>query len=267
MRRFMLLGALSLAMSTTALAQTSAYRQPPAPIAQILDSKPTPVPLIDPTRSRMALLDRANLPSIAELAEPDLKLAGYRINPRNNGQANSRVQWLTGLSLQNVAGGAARTVQLAARHPLHRAFLVSERPAPRLPRRQARRARAVGRRRRHRQGAPADPADRQCRRDRRSLRLDARQPLAPGPCSPGRTRAGSVGAGHSGPDRPGQRRPHRARPHLSGPPQEPRRRAAVRPLFHRPADCSSRSPTAPAARSPRPASTSASRPRPTADMC
>lgn len=113
MRHLLLVSALSLAMSTTALAQTTGYQQPPAPIAQILDSKPTPVPLIDPTRSRMALLERANLPSIGELAEPDLKLAGYRINPRNNGQANSRVAWLTGLSLQDVAGGGARAVQLA----------------------------------------------------------------------------------------------------------------------------------------------------------
>jgi dipeptidyl aminopeptidase/acylaminoacyl peptidase len=62
----------------------------------------------------MALLERANLPPIAELAEPDLKLASYRINPRNNGQANSRTQWLTGLSLQDVAGGGARAIPLPA---------------------------------------------------------------------------------------------------------------------------------------------------------
>ncbi|HST90773.1 MAG TPA: S9 family peptidase, partial [Brevundimonas sp.] len=90
------------------------YQQPPAPIADILDSKPTPTPSLSPDRSTIALFERANLPPIAELAEPMLRLAGYRINPRNNGPANSRVNWLTGLSLQPVSGGAARTVPLPA---------------------------------------------------------------------------------------------------------------------------------------------------------
>jgi dipeptidyl aminopeptidase/acylaminoacyl peptidase len=43
-----------------------------------------------------------------------LKLAGFRINPRNNGQANSRIAWLNALSFQPVAGGAARSVALPA---------------------------------------------------------------------------------------------------------------------------------------------------------
>ena len=90
------------------------YQQPPAPIADILDSKPTPTPSLSPDRSTIALFERANLPPIAELAEPMLRLAGYRINPRNNGPANSRVNWLTGLSFQPVSGGAARAVPLPA---------------------------------------------------------------------------------------------------------------------------------------------------------
>jgi len=90
------------------------YQQPPAPIADILDTKPTPTPSLSPDRTTLALFDRANLPPIAELAEPMLRLGGYRINPRNNGQANSRVTWLTGLSFQPVAGGPARTVTLPA---------------------------------------------------------------------------------------------------------------------------------------------------------
>lgn len=106
---------LIAAFAGPALAQDPlTYQQPPAPIADILDAKPTPTPSLSPDRTTLALYDRSNLPSIAELAEPMLRLGGYRINPRNNGPANSRVTWLTGLSFQPVAGGAARTVALPA---------------------------------------------------------------------------------------------------------------------------------------------------------
>lgn len=98
-----------------ALAQDGlAYQQPPAPIADILDARPTPTPSLSPDRTVLALFDRANLPPIAELSEPMLRLAGYRINPRNNGPANSRIAWLNGLSFQPVAGGDVRTVSLPA---------------------------------------------------------------------------------------------------------------------------------------------------------
>lgn len=98
-----------------ALAQEGrTYQQPPAPIADILDTLPTPTPSLSPDRATLALFDRSNLPPIAELSEPMLRLAGYRINPRNNGPANSRVAWLTGLSFQPVAGGPARAVTLPA---------------------------------------------------------------------------------------------------------------------------------------------------------
>ena len=106
---------LLAALAGPALAQEGAtYQQPPAPIADILDAKPTPTVSLSPDRRTLALYDRANLPPIAELAEPMLRLGGYRINPRNNGPANSRVAWLTGLSFQAVDGGPARPVQLPA---------------------------------------------------------------------------------------------------------------------------------------------------------
>ncbi len=72
------------------------YQQPPAPIADILDAKPTPSSMLSPDRRTLVLMDRSNLPSIKALAEPMLRLAGTRINPRNNGPAESRVSWLTG---------------------------------------------------------------------------------------------------------------------------------------------------------------------------
>ncbi|MGQ2989630.1 S9 family peptidase [Brevundimonas sp.] len=99
-------------------AQTTAaapvYQQPPAPIPAILDAAPTPLPSVSPDRKTLALFERTNLPPIAELAEPMLRLGGYRINPRNNGPANSRASWLTGISLQPVEGGPVRQVALPA---------------------------------------------------------------------------------------------------------------------------------------------------------
>ena len=95
-------------------ASSGTYNLPPAPIAQILDAPPTPAVDVNPTRKTLALLGRANLPPIAELAEGELRLAGYRINPRNNGVANSRVAWLNAVSLQDIASGAVRPVKLPA---------------------------------------------------------------------------------------------------------------------------------------------------------
>jgi len=102
----------ALMLPVAAVAQEAAptYQQPPAPIAQILDAKPNPGVSVSPDRKTLLLTDRSNLPSIAELSEPMLRLAGYRINPKNNGPANSRVSWLTGLSFQSIDGGAARPV-------------------------------------------------------------------------------------------------------------------------------------------------------------
>ncbi|MGH6978656.1 MAG: S9 family peptidase, partial [Brevundimonas sp.] len=113
------LPALVILAAVPALAQPAAaqavgaaptYQQPPQPIAQILDSKPNPLASLSPDRRTLLLQDRSSLPRIAELAEPMLRLAGYRFNPQNNGPANSRVTWLTGLSFQTVEGGAARPV-------------------------------------------------------------------------------------------------------------------------------------------------------------
>ena len=115
--------AVLMLFASPALAQTAggaqapgalAYQQPPAPIADILDARPTPAASVSPDQKTLALFQRSNLPTIAELAEPMLRLGGYRINPRNNGPANSRIAWVTGLSFQSVEGGQARPVALPA---------------------------------------------------------------------------------------------------------------------------------------------------------
>lgn len=59
---------LLAALAGPALAQEGrTYQQPPAQIADILDTRPTPTPSLSPDRTTLALFDRASLPPIAEL--------------------------------------------------------------------------------------------------------------------------------------------------------------------------------------------------------
>lgn len=78
------------------------YRQPPSPISQILDARPTPGIDISPDHTRILFLDRRSLPSIAEVAAPELGLAGTRINPKTNGP--SRSPGLAGLRIRELEG-------------------------------------------------------------------------------------------------------------------------------------------------------------------
>lgn len=103
------------AIPITAAAQDG-YRQPPDPIPQILDAERTPIVSISPDRTTMLLLERFQMPSIAELAAPEERLAGLRINPRTN--TSSRATTYKGLRLlqigEGVTGGAERRIPLPA---------------------------------------------------------------------------------------------------------------------------------------------------------
>jgi dipeptidyl aminopeptidase/acylaminoacyl peptidase len=103
--------AITLLFASGATAQTtSGYRTPPAPIPQILSTAPAPLVSVSPDRSTLAYLSREGLPSIAQLAEPELRLAGVRIDPQTNGP--SRGSFLNGIALAPVTGGAQRAVRL-----------------------------------------------------------------------------------------------------------------------------------------------------------
>ena len=78
------LAVLLVLVPSTGLVAQDGYRQPPADIAQMLDARPTPGVSLSPDRQWMVLMERRGLPTIAEVAEPHLKLAGSRINPRTN---------------------------------------------------------------------------------------------------------------------------------------------------------------------------------------
>jgi dipeptidyl aminopeptidase/acylaminoacyl peptidase len=84
------------------------YRLPPLDIADIVDAEPTPAVSVDPQKEWMVLMSRDGLPSIAELSEQELRIAGMRINPANN--AASRRAYYNGLILQNLRDGRERPI-------------------------------------------------------------------------------------------------------------------------------------------------------------
>ena len=92
----------------------SGYRMPPAPIPQMIDALPTPAVLPGPDHRMLAIVGREGLPSNAALARPILRLAGFRIDPATNGQAEIRSNWLTALSFQDVASRAVHRIALPA---------------------------------------------------------------------------------------------------------------------------------------------------------
>ncbi len=83
--------------------EPTAYQMPPKAIADLIDAAPTPGVSISPDASKMLLLDRPSLPSIEEVAQEELRLAGLRINPRTNGP--SRSAYSKGLKIRYLQDG------------------------------------------------------------------------------------------------------------------------------------------------------------------
>ena len=101
--RLLALATLVFTGSIAVLAQApeqsaaSGYLLPPKAIVDILDAPPPPTAELSPARDVVALLERTSMPTIAELAQPMLRLAGVRINPRTNAphRSNARYRNLT----------------------------------------------------------------------------------------------------------------------------------------------------------------------------
>ncbi len=81
MRRFLTLLAFSLPLA----AQQLPYQKPPKEISDILNAPGTPMLAVNSAHTWATLAQVARNPSIAEVAEPMLRLAGIRIDPATNG--------------------------------------------------------------------------------------------------------------------------------------------------------------------------------------
>jgi len=64
------------------IATTSGYNQPPKDVLDILHALAPPSPVPSPTHDRILLVSWVDYPSITQVAEPFLRLAGVRVEPR-----------------------------------------------------------------------------------------------------------------------------------------------------------------------------------------
>ena len=97
-----------LGSSNSEVLAQEGYQVPPPALAALVDAPLAPGVSISPDDSQILLMTRQTLPSIAELSQAELRLAGRRINPRNNGP--TRGSYYTGLSLQPLTGGESTEI-------------------------------------------------------------------------------------------------------------------------------------------------------------
>jgi len=76
---------LFLLFSVISVSAEVAYQKPSKEILDILNTPATPVLAVNPTHTYATLSQSERYPSIAEVSQPMLRLAGLRINPRTNG--------------------------------------------------------------------------------------------------------------------------------------------------------------------------------------
>jgi dipeptidyl aminopeptidase/acylaminoacyl peptidase len=86
-RTFTAIAALAavLVITLIPIAAEEQYKKPPKEILDVLNAPVTPGVSLSPSRDYLLLVRTERYPPISELAEPMLKLAGLRINPRING--------------------------------------------------------------------------------------------------------------------------------------------------------------------------------------
>lgn len=105
-------GALAAPLPSWSQQLEAGYQLPPKAVIDILDAPPPPIAMMSPTRDTMALLERTSMPRIADLAEPMLRLAGSRVNPKINGPHTPSTT--VGITLKKVPAGTDTKVVLPA---------------------------------------------------------------------------------------------------------------------------------------------------------
>src|SRR5271166_4596537 len=99
-----------LVLSALFLCGAEPYRKPPKAVLDVLNSPLTPTLAISPTRHFAMQGQPVRYPPIAELAQPMLRIAGMRINPKTNGLHNAT--FASSLILRRIPEGTEIAVAL-----------------------------------------------------------------------------------------------------------------------------------------------------------
>ncbi|MEN9958929.1 MAG: hypothetical protein RLZZ474_1173 [Bacteroidota bacterium] len=97
-----------LTISSNYAQDADSYQLPPKAIADLLLAKPTPLVRIDSKAEYLLLLGRNSYPTVEELGQPEMKIAGLRLNPLNF--SPSRQSPISSITLQSIKSGATIAV-------------------------------------------------------------------------------------------------------------------------------------------------------------
>ncbi len=98
-------GLLAVAVGPWSHAQTdSSYHLPSAALQAVVNAPLPPTVFLSPDKKILLLASRSALPAVAELAQPELRIAGLRINPATSGP--TREPYFTGLAFKSLPDGA-----------------------------------------------------------------------------------------------------------------------------------------------------------------
>lgn len=104
---------VGLAFLSAGTLRAQSYQTPPKALADLVTVPPTPGVSVSGKSERrpddyLLILERAANPTIAELSQPELRLAGLRLNPAINGP--SRATYLTNLKLKKLPAGTETAI-------------------------------------------------------------------------------------------------------------------------------------------------------------
>lgn len=90
MRKILFTAILAVSALLISAQDKTGYQLPPEAIVSLIDAPQTPSVLLSPDNQTMLLLYRPGLPSIADLSQPEMRLAGIRFDPATNGPSRGQ---------------------------------------------------------------------------------------------------------------------------------------------------------------------------------